>query len=75
MFVWPRNPLPTVVKLPDEPLPPEVAKLSLENYTAALAGEPREFEFASDGLNFVVRAEPIVGEEAAGAGAPVSLVR
>jgi diguanylate cyclase (GGDEF)-like protein len=40
-------------------VPSEVGEMSLRHYTAALAGEPREFEFEADGLEFLVKAVPV----------------
>ena len=42
-----------------EGVPADIIELSRENYTAALAGEERRFEFESAGLYFVVRAAPV----------------
>jgi diguanylate cyclase (GGDEF)-like protein/PAS domain S-box-containing protein len=44
-------------------VPDEVLQLSLENYTAALQGERREFEFSSEGLTFSVQAVPVRGDD------------
>jgi len=40
-------------------VPAAVLHLSLENYSAALRGERRAFEFDSDGLTFAVQAVPV----------------
>jgi len=47
-----------VSELYDE-VPDDVLRLCLENYNAALTGERRTFEFASDGLTFAVQAVPV----------------
>ena len=43
-------------------VPAAVLRLSLENYSAALRGERRAFEFDSDGLTFAVQAVPVRAE-------------
>ena len=40
-------------------VPEDVLQLCLENYNAALKGERRSFEFASDGVTFAVEAVPV----------------
>jgi diguanylate cyclase (GGDEF)-like protein/PAS domain S-box-containing protein len=44
-------------------VPPEVLRLSLDNYGAALRGERRAFEFESDGLTFSMQAVPVRAED------------
>jgi diguanylate cyclase (GGDEF)-like protein/PAS domain S-box-containing protein len=42
---------------------PDVLQLCLENYSAALLGERRAFEFASEGLTFAVQAVPVLADD------------
>jgi diguanylate cyclase (GGDEF)-like protein/PAS domain S-box-containing protein len=44
-------------------VPDDILHLSLENYSAALRGERRAFEFDSAGLTFAVQAVPVRGED------------
>jgi diguanylate cyclase (GGDEF)-like protein/PAS domain S-box-containing protein len=44
-------------------VPADVLEISLDNCTAALKGEPRAFDFSSDGLTFAIQAVPVRAED------------
>ncbi len=44
-------------------VPHEVLQLCLSNYSAALQGERRAFEFTSEGLTFAIEAVPVRGDD------------